>query len=533
MTVAEITLHESLRQVLHARGIQTADAVEQFLQPSFSAPTFVFPDLAKAVDRLRIAIEKEDPVAIYADRDVDGLSGLAILARSLKTLGAKVQWGSPLKGRGLERAVLESLVRTGARVMVLVDCGTAETEELNWLADQGLDVIVADHHRMLAERPKAFAWIHPEASASGEGNPCGAVMAFKLAEALWRTYIDPSDPERLDYFLYSHLDLVALGILADRVPLVGENRALVWHGLRRLATTTKTGLSSLMRFFRIKGNPVTVRQAAWQIIPLLNAAGRLREPQWAVQLLLTEDAWAAREAIDALLGLNTARRKAQEESVGFFEKTVLEQCVVDQDMVLVATAGNLEPSVTGLAAQALVQKYGKPVFLFVEQGDDFVGSGRGTAEIDLFSWVEAHQDLLLKFGGHKGAVGLTVRKSDFFLLRTGLLKMAEQKNAKVTSKIRHAECAIDLDVAGAEWWDHLRTLEPFGDGFEMPAFELLNVEGVLPRSKRSTTKVMLRRAGFSWPAELPEGGVIPKRFIALPHATPKEEFPFIWHIQPE
>src|SRR5688500_7141281 len=134
MTVAEITLHESLRQVLHSRGIQTADAVEQFLHPSFSAPTFVFPDLAKAVDRLRIAIERDDAVAIDADRDVDGLSGLAILARSLKTLGAKVQWGSPLKGRGLERSVLESLVRTGARVMVLVDCGTAETEELNWLA---------------------------------------------------------------------------------------------------------------------------------------------------------------------------------------------------------------------------------------------------------------------------------------------------------------------------------------------------------------------------------------------------------------
>ncbi len=529
-----IELPPSLTQVLHGRGYRTAAAQENFLQPRLMPDGSNLPDMAKAVERLRKIIDAREPVAIYADRDVDGLTGLAILARSLKTLGAQVHWGSPLKGRGIERAVLESLLRTGARAFIFVDCGTAETAELAWLSEKGIDIIVADHHRMQEDKPLVFAWIHPAMFAGEhEEKPCGSVMAFKLAEALWRTYIDASEPERLDYFLYSHLDLVALGILADRVPLTGANRAMVWHGLRRLARTSKTGLASLMRFFRIKGDPVTVRQASWQIIPLLNAAGRLGQPQWAVQLLMTEDSQMAREAIDALLGLNTARRKAQDESLSSFERTVLEQCVPGVDPVLVATARDLEPSVTGLAAQSLSQKYGRPTFLFVEQGEDFVGSGRGAANTDIFRWIERHAELLVKFGGHQGAVGLTVRKADFPALREGLLKVAEETASAPVSRAKRPEATLELEQGGASWWEALGHLEPFGEGFEMPAFEIKNVEGLITRNKRSPTKVMLKQGGFSWPAELPESGQVPKVLVAVPQATPKEETPFLWSIQPE
>ena len=305
---------------------------------------------------------------------------------------------------------------------------------------------MADHHRVQTVMPEAFAWIHPGmASAAHTETPCGSVMAFKLAEALWRSFIGPDDPERLQYFLYDHLDLVALGILADRMPLTGQNRTLVWHGLRRLAKTRKEGLASLLRFFRLKGDTVTVRQATWQIIPLLNAAGRLRQPHWTTNLLITEDPWTARGCIDALLGLNTERRRAQGVSVDLFEKTVLEQCAVDKDPVLIATARDLEPSVTGLAATALVNKYGRPAFLFVEQGDDLVGSGRGTPDVDLFRWIEQHQDLLLKFGGHQGAVGLTVRKSDFPALREGLLKSAEDRDIEASLKAIEPEADLSLE----------------------------------------------------------------------------------------
>ncbi len=537
-------LHPSLLQVLSRRGYKTQAHIDQLITPSLHLPTFSVPDMDKAVNRLRAAIKSEEPIAIYADRDVDGLSGLAIIARSLRTLGAQVHWGSPLLGRGVERAVLEGLVKTGAKVMILVDCGTGESSELTWLSEQGIDVIVADHHRMLPVPPPAFAWIHPESSASpqpspdGRGRPapgeaetpCGSVMAFKLAEALWRSFIGSDDPERLHYFLYDHLDLVALGILADRMPLTGHNRTLVWHGLRRLAKTRKEGLACLLRFFRLKAETITVRQATWQVIPLLNAAGRLGQPHWTTNLMMTEDPFTARGCIDALLGLNTERRRAQGASVNHFEKTVIEQCRVDKDPVLIATAAGLEPSVTGLAATALVQKYGRPAFLFVEQGDDFVGSGRGTPDVDLFKWIERHQDLLLKFGGHQAAVGLTVRKSDFPALREGLLKSAQDRELGASLKTIEPEAELSLDQANQDWWESLQSLEPFGQGFEIPAFELCHVDSVTPRSKRSPTKVMLKRGEFSWPAELQVPIDFPRRLVATPQATPKEDLPFKWMI---
>ena len=551
------SLPPSLLQVLHRRGHKTLAQIDRILAPSLDLSSFSVTDMDKAVLRLRLAIRREEPIALYADRDVDGLSGLAILVRSLRTLGADTFWGSPLEGRGLERPVLETLAQTGAKVMILVDCGTGETTEIKWLASLGIDVIVADHHRMLAERPPAFAWIHPQACASppaplplGEGGPdakrrgtgeaetpCGAVMAFRLAEGLWRSFIGPSDPERLQYFLFAHLDLVALGILADRVPLTGENRALVWHGLRRLAKTRKEGLASLLRFFRIKGEVVTVRQATWQIIPLLNAAGRLGKPHWATDLLITEDPVTARACIDALLGLNTERRKAQTASVDHFEKTVLEQCQVDKDPVLIVAArdlpagqAGLEPSVTGLAAQSLVQKYGRPAFLFVEQGEDLVGSGRGTPDVDLFGWIERHQDLLVKFGGHQGAVGMTVRKSDFPALREGLFKSAQERAPGFAPGPVEPEAEIELREAGPEWWENLQRLEPFGQGFEIPAFELRGVDEVAVRSKRSPTKVMLKQGAIAWPGEFLNSTGRPQRIIATPQATPKDDFPFKWMI---
>src|SRR5204863_1801622 len=139
---------------------------------------------------------------------------------------------------------------SGANVMVLVDCGTGEHAELEWLKSQGIDVIVADHHRFMATRPEALAWIHPETLEKNDGAPpAGCVMAFKLAQGVWLSFLGHEDPERMDYFLFSHLDLVAMGVLADRMPLHGENRILVWHGLRRLAGSRKAGISALTRFF--------------------------------------------------------------------------------------------------------------------------------------------------------------------------------------------------------------------------------------------------------------------------------------------
>jgi len=550
------SLPPSLVQVLHGRGFATPESIEAFLAPSLDALSSpdAFPDMEAAVGCLRTAIKDEQPIAIYADRDVDGLSGLAILLRTLRTLGAQVIWGSPLKGRGVERAILESLIQQKARIVIFVDCGTSEEKELRWLADQGMDVIVADHHRLSENRPPALAWIHPEAGAASAETqaPAGCVMAFKLAQALWLSFLGSNDPERMDYFLFDHLDLLCLGILADRVPLTGENRTFVWHGLRRLARTRKTGLAALLRFFRLtpRPDPISVREATWQIVPLLNAAGRLRQPQWAANLLTTEEPWTARLAIDALIGLNAERRSAQDKSLSHFEKIVAEQCSVDTDSVLVAMAQGLEPSVTGLAAQSLVKRYGRPAFLFVDQGEEAVGSARGTPDIDLFAWAEEHSDLLVKFGGHHGAVGLTIRTTDFDVLRGRLLKRVNPLRppfAKGGSQGGFVnlppEGELSLKEADSSWWEALQRLEPFGPGFPMPAFRLTGIEEIRYASKRNTQNVILKAGSVAMIGELPHppsghplpsgegwGEAGPWTVVAYPERVKKQDLPFKWMI---
>ena len=529
-----ILLPPSLEQLLDRRGWKEASRRAAFLHPSLDhlAPPEAYPDMTVAVAALREAINTEKPIGIYADRDVDGLTGLALLVRSLRALGGQVVYANPVKGRGVERAGLESLIAQRCRLLILVDCGTGESTELAWLAEQGIQVIVADHHR-IGQADKALAWIHPGTlPREMDEKPAGCVLAFKLAHGLWRSFLG-DDRARLDYFLFEHLDLVALGILADRVPVVGENRVLVWHGLRRLARTRKTGLATLLRFFRLtpRTGPISVREATWRIIPMLNAAGRLRQPGRAAELLITEDLPTASACIDDLIGLNTQRRQAQDVSLSQFELLVQSQCDVERDSVLVAMGENLEPTVTGLAAQSLARKFNRPAFFFVRQGDQAVGSVRGIEEDDLYDWVAQHQDLILKFGGHAGAVGLTIRAEDFPALRRRLL---QQERVRLNSTPLEPEITLSVEEAGMDWWNALQLLDPFGPGFPMPLFAITASDGIMRPNARRKKEAVLRSGPVVWPAaieptrELPPGACT---VFAHPHPTPKATTPFHWVVQ--
>ncbi len=569
-----LKLPRSIADVLIQRGLDTPEKAGAFLDPSLDrlGSPHLFGQMQIAVERLLTAVRAEQPVAIYADRDVDGLAGLAVLVRTLRSLGGTVIWGSPVKGRGLEREVLERLARSEAKVMVLVDCGTGEHAELEWLKSQGIDVIVADHHRFTAIRPPAFAWIHPETLENNDGEPpAGCVMAFKLAHAVWISFLGHDDPERMDYFLFSHLDLIAMGLLADRMPLRGENRILLWHGLRRLAYSRKVGISSLTRFFRLtpRSGPLSVREVNWQLIPILNAGGRLGRPEVTAELLITEDPDVARDCIDQLLALNSQRRAAQDASLASFEKAVLEQCSLETDPVLVALARDVEPSVTGLAAQSLVRKYGRPAFLFVRQGNECVGSGRGMPGFDLFAWIEAHQEWIVKYGGHQGAVGLTIRAADFETFRTRLIGTAREALAALDPAlvvINHAdvssrvEAIVALEELDEFWWLSLGRLAPFGTGHPMPLFQIQGVETIVPvvrkRSKKPVEEFILKsgiceiRAKFEEPSPQPspekgEGASVdtlsllgrgikgegPWDLIGYPTAVSKSSREFTWTIR--
>jgi single-stranded-DNA-specific exonuclease len=551
-----LQLPASIAEVLWHRGVRTEAQAQAFLSPDLQslAPPDTFSHMSSAVERLRQVIGAEEPIALYADRDVDGLAGMAILARSLRSLGGVVRWGNPLSGRGVERAVLERLLQSHPKVVVFVDCGSTDHACLRWLSEQGVEIIVADHHRFTPERPPALAWIHPELQGDGAaaGTSCGCVMAFKLAQALWTSYLGKADPERLDYFLFDHLDLVSLGILADRVPLTGENRTLVWHGLRRLAHSRKAGLACLTRFFHLtpRSGPITAHEAVWRLIPLLNAAGRLGRPEVAGRLLMTEDPAVAWECVDALLELNSERRSAQTESLASFEQAVASQCSLEEDPVLVALAEGLEPSMTGLAAQALAQKHRRPTFLFVNQGEQTVGSGRAIPGVDLFAWVQEHSDMLLKFGGHEGAVGLTLRTTDFEVFRHRLLEFARRQGFSSEEIAPVVEADVSLSELQDPWWDALQRLEPFGPGHPCPVFRVSGIESLIPASrprerahgqepeKGASPKFFLQTgdrrllAEFAQARVVPEGpwGQGPWTVLGYPAPGRKREGPFRWVI---
>ncbi len=548
MTVLTQQLHSSIEQVLRARGLVTEADREAFLNPSLKQLRSVdaLAHLSVAVQRLRKAIEAEEIIAIYADRDVDGLTGLAILVRSLKALGAHVAWACPPKGgRGVDAHTMETLVAQQPGVMIFVDCGTGEAGALESLHAQGIDCIVADHHRLQpAETSQSvLAWIHPAHDKGGENEkPAGCVMAFKLAQGLWESFLGKEDSARLDYFLYNHLDLLALGILADRVPLVGENRIYVAQGLQRLAQSRKAGLAALNRFFRIKGASAGVREVTWRVIPLLNAGGRLGRPELTAQLLLTEDLDTAHACIDELLELNDQRRTAQSQSLIIFEQAVRDQCAVLDDPVLVAMAADLEPSVTGLAAQTLARKYEKPVFLFVRQGEEAIGSGRGLDGYDIFACVEQVKELLVKFGGHEGAAGLTIRSRDFKVVRDRLIQEGRRQSQTLRDYSPQVEAALPLQEATVQWWEQLQRLAPFGQGHPVPLFRLTGVDAIVrPASRRTKTQkphwvnagrvqwpVQLREGLSEWPEGTHDG---PWTLTAYPEACSSVDHPFQWIIQ--
>jgi|GEM_PF-2471109 single-stranded-DNA-specific exonuclease len=555
----EFNLPLSLAQVLCARGYDTSAKAHSFLDPGLDdlENPERYPAMAMAASRLMQAVRKEETIVIYADRDVDGLTGMAILARSLRTLGAHVVWGSPLRGRGVEHAVLETLAAHKPGICIFVDCGSSDESELAWLRAQGIDLMVVDHHRVSEERFKSsegIYWIHSSAGKDSQEAPAGSVMAFKLAQTLWFSFLGSEDPARLDYFLFDHLDLLALGILADRMPVTGENRIFLRHGLQRLAASRKTGLSALTRFFRLspRPRPITVHEATWRLIPMLNAGGRLGKPELTATLLTTEDILSARQCIDELIKLNSLRRDAQARSLEVFEKAVLEQCFVDQDPVLVAIACGLEPSVTGLAAQAIARKYNRPAFLFVRQGNLAVGSARGTNDADLYSWIEKHRDCVVKFGGHQGAAGLTINADVFETLKDRLLLEAFRVEAWKLPDDIEPEAEITLEQLDESWWRELQRLEPFGPGNPCPCFLVQNVHEIVPLSKRKAAKaaedklasplaVWLKSGGIQLLAELdmPEMGgdsvltLGPGSWsvVGYPVAGRKNEPPFKWVVQ--
>jgi len=476
-----------LVQVLHNRGITDPAEVRAFLEGAVvSENPFRLKGMNQAVARLRQAIRAGEPIAVYGDFDVDGVTATALLVEVLASLGARVVPYIPHRvdeGYGLNSAALHRLRRQGVRVVVTVDCGVRAIREIREGRRIGLDLIVTDHHRVPPELPLATAVINPH--QPGCLYPfkglAGVGLAYKLAQALLRTHSrvplpgagQPPAEEDL-------LDLVALGTVVDLAPLVGENRALVRRGLEVLRRTQRLGLRALIARAGLEPDRVDTEALSYAIGPRLNAAGRLEHAMTSYRLLMSRD---PEEAAHLARELDERNRRRQELTLEHLERAQLqaEEQLPEARLLFVAGEGFL-PGIVGLVAGKLAEMYYRPAVVVEVGPEESHGSARSIPEFDIAAALDRCSDLLERHGGHKAAAGFTVLNDKLDALRVRLQEIAaEMLGALELVPTLDIDATLPLSQATWQTLEELSRLAPFGEGNPAP---VLMSPGVLVREHR-------------------------------------------------
>ncbi len=464
-----------VRKILAARGVGSSEQIDRhFASPeSGILDPFLLPDMEAAVSRLTAALAARETVLIFGDYDVDGMTSVAWLARFLRSRGGEVAVRVPHRisdGYGLSSRVIDRAAEAGARVVVAVDCGTTAFEACDMAAGRGVDLIIADHHQPDHELPRPLALVNPWRRDSIYPSPDLAAVGVvtKLGQALSaRLALDGADARDL-------LDLTAVGTVADSVSLTGENRALVRLGLESIRRGPRPAIAAILETAGIEASRVGAGEIAFQIAPRLNAAGRLASPETALDLLLCDDPQRCRARAAELEKLNLERRALLDRVVRDAEERVLNESGSGASLIALASA-EWHPGVLGIAASRLVERFGVPTILMSVDGGIVRGSGRTAGEIDLLEWLRPSADGLRSFGGHRAAIGLSMKEevlSEFIRRlneRADRLPPPVGKGLTIDARAELSE--IDEDLL--RWFDRL---EPFGAGNEEP---LLAVKGRL------------------------------------------------------
>ncbi|MBO5588202.1 MAG: single-stranded-DNA-specific exonuclease RecJ, partial [Anaerovibrio sp.] len=407
---AELGISQLLAGALINRGIDTKEKGEIFLHPErfeYCDP-YLLPDMDKAIKRIADAIEKKESIAIYGDYDCDGITATSLLMITFKELGVKVDYYIPdrlTEGYGLHAEAMEKLVDRGIELLITVDCGVKSVEEIKAVAGR-MDVIVTDHHLPGDELPQAVAVV--DAHRKDSRYPCpelaGVGIAFKLCQALWQKIKGEPLNDR-------GLELVALGTVADAVPLTNENRRIVSLGLKAIENSDMVGVKALLEAAGCLGKPVTSMVVGFMLAPRINAAGRLSSATLGVDLLTAVDSTKADAIALELNGINEERKKLKDDMQLEAEEQ-LKGVDVDNTRVLVVAGENWHHGVIGLTAAGLDSKYYKPTIVISLKDGIGKGSARSIEGFNLYEALENCKDVLVQFGGHEGAAGLTIKEEN-------------------------------------------------------------------------------------------------------------------------
>ncbi len=472
-------MNQVILQLLYNRGLVSQSAIDIFLGPDYERDQhdpFLFNQMERAVKLIKQAIESGKKIVVYGDYDADGVTSTALMHLTLERLGAQnlsVYIPNRLEeGYGLNETAVKQLAKAGAELIITVDCGITNVEEVKLAKQAGIQVILTDHHLTGKTIPPADAIICP--TVKGEKYPfknlAGVGVAFKLAQALLKK--DKQSNEAFEKWL---LDLVAIGTVADMVPLLGENRTLAKWGLLVLNKTQRLGLRELIDTAGIR-KEMNSYGIGYQLAPRLNAAGRMDHANTAYELLVTADEAEAVAISNELNEKNKRRQKVTEEMM----KISLEQIGQPKpgQKILFSQYDGWSPGLVGLVAGRLCDKFSRPVIVFGKSGDKYVGSGRSIEEFDITQALAECADYLEDFGGHKQACGLTIIGDDNLKsfkekmeqLAADALKIVELKPSL------SIEAEISLSQANWDLVDGLSKFEPFGEANPEPLFLTRNLE---------------------------------------------------------
>jgi single-stranded-DNA-specific exonuclease len=500
---AQLKIAPLLAQCLLNRGFSEPSAIEQFLQPRLKnlADPFLLPNMDAAIGRLLRAREQNESLVIFGDYDVDGVTSTAVLLEVLRPLGWRVDFYLPNRmdeGYGLSADGVENCLKKFPTTLLLaVDCGSTAVETIASLRSRGVDTVVLDHHQVSSPAPAAVALVNPQLAPELRTpnselrtfqELCSAGLAFKLAHALVKRGRETGLPGAAEFDLRPLLDLVALGTIADIVPLTGENRILVSAGLERLNKTQRSGIVALKKVAQ-SPEKLGAYEVGFQLAPRLNAAGRLETAEDALHLLLAKDSSEATPLAQNLDSRNRERQKIERGIVEEVSGTVRSKFNPQTDFVIVEGQLLWHIGVVGIVASRVLQEFYRPTIIIGGENGEMRGSGRSIAGFDLAAALRECDDLLLRHGGHAMAAGLSIAPEKIDLLRQRLNEIARRSLRPVDLQPPlRIDAEVGLDEMNFDLLAELDRLKPTGQGNPAVQFCARNLTHQRPLQRMGAQK---------------------------------------------
>ncbi len=491
----ECNVSELVSAILVNRGHSSYNSAQKFLslEDEISSPLDI-KDMQKAVDRIGLAVDNFEKIAIYGDYDCDGITSTTMLYTYLSSIGADVIYYIPERdgeGYGLNKAAIKSLSNEEVSLIITVDNGISAIDEADYAQKLGIDLVITDHHQPQDTLPNAIAIVNPHRKDCNSSfkDLCGAGVVFKLIAAL--------EDSNYQAVLESFADIVAVGTIGDIVPLVEENRALVKYGLEMLKISNNIGLQALMEVCGVKPESLTAQTVAFTLVPRINAAGRMGSASLAVKLLLCEDYNEALELAKRLDELNKQRQAEELSILSDIEHMIEQDKTILTDRVIILHKEDWNHGIIGIVCSKIIERYGKPNMLMTSEGSKLKGSARSIGEFHLFKALSANSEYLMQYGGHKLAAGFSLHKDDFDDLKQGIENYARENFDLMPQYSYNIDKILRSNEITVENIKSLSSLEPFGAKNEQPIFLIKNatIESITPISTDKHQRLSLNVDG--------------------------------------